>query len=1062
MSIHQILATEIMSGLAKAFKGSESDSKYDTIATSIMKGIAKHIKAAPIKFQLDTTGLDKQFSDINTKINNHVGFFERLYSKLPPDIAAHPAARRTFEFLNKLETGFKHAAEVVGGSFGNVIHTIGEFVSSMSKWIAALSIPLVAMIDMQDDMKTIIVQNTGSTTDRFNDVASAINNAAAASGVGHRNIIKLATAMSDLGVLSRMSKDELQGYLTNSANWMKVYGYTAEEAAGISVSMYKMGIAFSDSNKMVNEAFEVGKSYNLSLTETRDGLKDAVGLMSEWGMVGVESTQVVVSGLLRAEALYKEMGISTKAAVEAAKKFGDLTSPETIRGLAMMSRYTGQTIESLNRLRQNDFGAFMIQRANAGMAMMTQQASTMNIDPATLFGPGDKDVGTLRAIQMIKKRMKDTLQMSDEEVNKLFSGMQKYVADKLPALLAKGLTQQQAMIKLQQEYITDMQNRAKQEANAQNSLDDVNELWVTIKGSLMAVGHALLISIGLPLLNMVAPAIKIIASVLKGMGSAIEFLAGPLGLVTKIVGYIAAGWLVAAAALSVIAAMVRAQAVAVAVLEGAYKLARIAAAEFNMTLVANPIMLLLTLVAAVGIAIYANWDSIKKILSPITNLFSNIWSVIKAIGGVLLSVFELIVDVVELVGGALIGVLEPVLDVISSIAGFFSDVVSVVASSVWDAITWPFREIWSILKSIGGFFSNIFGPTFKKIGEVISPVVNMFKDMGSIIADYILAPFKQIMEWINGIKGVIDWFHKEKKEKGTVAAVREAAKMFSSKSPTYIQVPSAPGHGGLGELSKKYESGNAGSAAVGFDSTGGASYGKYQISQHAGTLNEFMRYTAQKNKAVYDQLSPLMGTSADKNGAFAQKWKDLAKQGKLEDLQQQFIKTTHYDPSMMVMQQHGVDTSKMSKTLQDVIWSRSVQLGAGNFKNMVDHMGNLAGKSDKDIISEMYNRSSAYFTRNTPAERSSVNQRLLREKAEALTQLNADTQQRQIAAAQPKQQSTTPSISPEAEKALIAMHHDVREDIKRRRGDSDHAKVTQARRNTGDYGVSSMLAEGAV
>ncbi|MBA4357411.1 MAG: hypothetical protein C0405_06760, partial [Desulfovibrio sp.] len=45
---------------------------------------------------------------------------------------------------------------------------------------------------------------------------------------------------------------------------------------------------------------------------------------------------------------------------------------------------------------------------------------------------------------------------------------------------------------------------------------------------------------------------------------------------------------------------------------------------------------------------------------------------------------------------------------------------------------------------------------------------------------------------------------------------------------------------GLGSMAALFESGDKGAAAIGYDRTGGTSYGTFQISSRAGTMNRFL------------------------------------------------------------------------------------------------------------------------------------------------------------------------------------------------------------------------------
>ena len=55
----------------------------------------------------------------------------------------------------------------------------------------------------------------------------------------------------------------------------------------------------------------------------------------------------------------------------------------------------------------------------------------------------------------------------------------------------------------------------------------------------------------------------------------------------------------------------------------------------------------------------------------------------------------------------------------------------------------------------------------------------------------------------------------------------------------------------LGDLSAEFESGSRGTSAIGFDSGGGASYGKYQIAHRVGTLDRFMIFLRDNYLELY-------------------------------------------------------------------------------------------------------------------------------------------------------------------------------------------------------------------
>lgn len=183
-----------------------------------------------------------------------------------------------------------------------------------------------------------------------------------------------------------------------------------------------------------------------------------------------------------------------------------------------------------------------------------------------------------------------------------------------------------------------------------------------------------------------------------------------------------------------------------------------------------------------------------------------------------------------------------------------------------------------------------------------------------------------------------------------------------------------------GSLSEKYESGgNPGS--IGYDSTGGLSYGTYQLAH-----SNAQRFVAQ---------SPF---AADFNGLafnsqqWQNKWKEVANrdpQG-FGAAQKDYIAQTHYAPQITRLAKAGIDVARLSPVLQDVIWSTAVQHGANTdiVEKAIRQAG--VGAKDADIINAIYNErwsGGMRFASSTPAVRSAVLNRLENEKRDAISML---------------------------------------------------------------------------
>lgn len=136
----------------------------------------------------------------------------------------------------------------------------------------------------------------------------------------------------------------------------------------------------------------------------------------------------------------------------------------------------------------------------------------------------------------------------------------------------------------------------------------------------------------------------------------------------------------------------------------------------------------------------------------------------------------------------------------------------------------------------------------------------------------------------------------------------------------------------LGSLSMFYETGKkaeqhllaSGVVSDGKNDPGGISYGAYQLSSKAGTLQEFLQNEGKVWANEFEGMNPT------KQGEFGDKWKFIASsQG--EDFfmaQHNFIQRRKYEPTKSYLfEQTGLDIGKQPLAVRDAVWSASVQHG---------------------------------------------------------------------------------------------------------------------------------------
>lgn len=188
----------------------------------------------------------------------------------------------------------------------------------------------------------------------------------------------------------------------------------------------------------------------------------------------------------------------------------------------------------------------------------------------------------------------------------------------------------------------------------------------------------------------------------------------------------------------------------------------------------------------------------------------------------------------------------------------------------------------------------------------------------------------------------------------------------------------------LGSLSQKYESsGNPG--AIGYDSTGGWSYGTYQLAH-----DNARRFVEQSPYA--QEFAGIPFNSPE----FRSKWKQVAQQDPqgFAQAQEQYIAKTHFEPLAAKAAQAGLDLSERSPVVAEAIFSTGVQHGPGTdvVNKAIAKVGSDA--SDADLIKAIYAErwgNGLRFASSTPQVKKAVYNRFFGKNGElatALKQLN--------------------------------------------------------------------------
>ncbi|EHJ47872.1 hypothetical protein DFW101_1865 [Solidesulfovibrio carbinoliphilus subsp. oakridgensis] len=227
-------------------------------------------------------------------------------------------------------------------------------------------------------------------------------------------------------------------------------------------------------------------------------------------------------------------------------------------------------------------------------------------------------------------------------------------------------------------------------------------------------------------------------------------------------------------------------------------------------------------------------------------------------------------------------------------------------------------------------------------------------------------------------------------ESSRVEAAKEQAAATRKVLPSTLQHAA-------GRLSAQYES-NCEIDCIGYDSRGGTSYGQYQIASRTGTMDNFIKFLDEKAPDMANRLRAAgPADTGGRTGQMPAVWKQIAAADprRFEALQHEFVRVNNYAPAAKsLVLTTGLDVTKRSYALREVLWSTAVQHGPNGaeriFSQAIDKAEAApAGQDfDKAVIEEVYRLRSQKFFRHNKRVRQAVQSRFRDEKTTAIALLD--------------------------------------------------------------------------
>lgn len=195
----------------------------------------------------------------------------------------------------------------------------------------------------------------------------------------------------------------------------------------------------------------------------------------------------------------------------------------------------------------------------------------------------------------------------------------------------------------------------------------------------------------------------------------------------------------------------------------------------------------------------------------------------------------------------------------------------------------------------------------------------------------------------------------------------------------------------LGSYFVQYESENKGVNAIGYDSGGGTSYGKYQFSSTTGGMDELLKYAAGKGGWAADFAQRMRAAgplnTGGRTGAAVDVYNAEVAQNRelMEQLQDEFAFEKYYKSALEGLDQGFQDRIGKSRALQEVLFSSSIQHGVGGARGIFKQaLAQNPNASDEDLLRAIFQLRSGKTGHLTAAEQSGVSSRYGRELAMAI------------------------------------------------------------------------------
>ena len=295
-------------------------------------------------------------------------------------------------------------------------------------------------------------------------------------------------------------------------------------------------------------------------------------------------------------------------------------------------------------------------------------------------------------------------------------------------------------------------------------------------------------------------------------------------------------------------------------------------------------------------------------------------------------------------------------------------------------------------KKLKNFMSSIWDTT--KNSKLVSGLSSMFDSAKKGIDNFVSNPIRTIASGAKKIwNGATNFAANamDQVKAGAIETGNAVADLTGFRNLKAADIPDG-GNQDIGNYVKQFESGKRGPAAIGYDSTGGTSYGTYQFAAKNGSLKAFLEWAKDQGefgKKLYSDMTKMNRLdTGSTNGGAPSIWKQYAgiDNGEaLHKLEHNYIYNKFYNKAISgIKDPNARKLIESDRGLQEALWSTAIQHGPGSASRGSGAIGIFnktykEGMTAADWLKAIYAKRGTQFGSSTANVRNGVLNRYKRE-----------------------------------------------------------------------------------